>query len=65
MPDFIAIELHYVDVIGCSLLAGGRAGASLAGMRAGEYGVGTDVLSFIVGGKRLDLISMRQRYKGF
>jgi len=57
MPDFITIELHNVDVIARRPLAGGRAGATLAGMRAREHGVGADALPVIVGGKRLDLIS--------
>ena len=57
MPDFITIEIHYVDVIGCRPFASGWARTALASMRARENGVGTDVLSFIVGGKRLDLIS--------
>ena len=57
MPDFITIEIHYVDVIGCRPFTGGRAGTTLAGMRAGKNGLGTDALPVIVGGKRLDLIS--------
>src|SRR6266516_508139 len=57
VADLAVRELHHVDVVAAGALAGGGHRAALAGVGAGEHGVGADVVALMVGGEGLDRVA--------
>ena len=57
MADFVAFELHDVDVVGLDGFAGGGDGAAFVGVGGSEDAVARDVAAFLVDGEGLDLVA--------
>ena len=57
MADPVTLELHHINMISISASAGGRTGATLAGMCGRKDAVSADVLPFLIGCEGFKLIA--------